>query len=149
MTTSTAEQRYNQPAEFDHVVAASRKRLFAVFDDPDKGMAAVAAVPERELIGGEQVWLLFGEEGRRRLDATGAGHGAYGRIVRMFQRAMSDDSQYMDALDVALAAGSLVVGVPVRNIHVADRVAAVLEPFEARNLAFTSHLDFVPTAGEI
>jgi hypothetical protein len=149
MTTTDTEQGYNQPAQFRHVVAASRKRLFAVFEDPDKGLAAVAEVPAKELIRGEQIWLFHGEEGRRRLDATGAGHGAYGRVVRIFQRAMSDDNQYMDALDLALAAGALVVALPVHDIHVADRVAAVLERHEARNLAFTSHLDFIPTAGEI
>jgi hypothetical protein len=149
MATVTPDREFNQPDEFRHVVAASRKRLFAVFDDPQQGVAAVSALPASDLIPGEKTWLLHGEEGRRRLDATGAHHGPYGRLVRLLQRTMSDDNQYADTLERALEDGALVVAVPIANIDIADRVAKLLKEQSGHTFAYTKHGDFVPTAGEI
>jgi hypothetical protein len=149
MATTTTDREFNQPDEFRHIIAASRKRLFAVFDDPQQGIAAVSALPASDLMPGEQTWLLHGEEGRRRIDVTGTHHGAYGRFVRLLQLAMSDDNQYIDALDRALRSGALVVAVPIAHINIADRVAKVLETQSGHTFAYTKHMDFVPTASEI
>lgn len=149
VTDPIDEAQLNRPAEFGRVVAAARKRLFAVFDDPREGLAAVQDVPAADLVAGEQVWLLHGEEGRRRLDARGAGHGLYGRVVRLAQRAMSDDNQYLDTLDRALRGGALVAALPVADMTTADRVAEVLLGRSGHAFAYTRHLDFVPTLGEI
>ena len=143
------EDGLNHPASFHHVVAASRKRLFAVFDDPEEGLAAVAAIPGADLIHGEEVWLLHGEEGRRRLDAVGAHHGLYGRLVRVVQMATSNDNRYIDALDRALHNGALVVALPVRDIRTADRLARAMQDRSGHSFAYTAHHDFVPTLGEI
>lgn len=143
------EDGLNHPASFHRVVAASRKRLFGIFDDPKDGLAAVAALPGTDLIHGEEVWLLHGEEGRRRLDAAGAHHGMYGRLVRVVQMATSDDNRYIDALDRALGNGALVVALPVRDMRTADRLAEGLQRAGGHSFAYTAHHDFVPTLGEI
>ena len=143
------ERRLNQPEDFRHVIAASRKRLFAVFDDPREGLAAVAAVPAADLIAGEPTWLLHGDEGLRRLDAGGARHGWYGRLVRVWQRAMTDYNQYIDALARALQDGALVVALPVADMATADRLAAALADRSGHGFAYAVHFDFVPTTGEI
>ena len=143
------ERRYNQPEEFRHVVAASRKRLFAVFDDPERGVAAVGALRAGDLDSTRETWLLYGEEGLRRLDAAGTGHGVYGHVVRGLQRVMSDDSRYLDALESALEDGALVVSLPIADIETADRVAGELQGGSGHTFAYTAHMDFVPTAGEI
>ena len=143
------DREYNQPAQFRHVVAASRKRLFAVFDDPEHGVAAVGAVEPVDLIPGEETWLLHGQEGLRRLDVAASSHGVYGRLVRGFQLAMTDDNRYLDTLERALEQGALVVALPVADIETADRVASALQGRGGHTFAYTAHMDFVPTAGEI
>ncbi len=147
--TTVDERALNQPDSFRHVVAASRKRLFAVFDDPQEGLGAIAAIPAADLISGEQTWLFHGEEGLRRLDPSGAAHGLYGRLVRGVQLAVSDDNRYVDALARALHDDALVVALPVTDIETADRLAAALQARSGHTFAYTKHMDFVPTLGQI
>lgn len=143
------DREYNQPEQFRHVVAASRKRLFAVFDEPEQGVAAVGALLPGDLVPGRETWLLHGEEGLRRLDVAGSSHGVYGRLVRGFQLTMTDDNRYLDALENALERGALVVALPVADVETADRVARELQGRGGHTFAYTAHMDFVPTAGEI
>jgi hypothetical protein len=48
------ERELNRPEHFEHVIAGSRKRLFAIFDDPRQGLAAIRSLPADELIPGER-----------------------------------------------------------------------------------------------
>lgn len=145
----TTERDLNRPEQFRHVVAASRKRLFTVFDDPHDGLAAIDDLPAMDLIPGEDVWLLHGEEGLRRLDPGGTHHGLYGRLVRVVQLAVSNDGEYIDALARALRDGALVAALPVRDIDTADRLAKVLAARSGHAFAYTRHMDFTPTRGTI
>ena len=131
----TDEDALNQPVPFDQVVAAARKRLFAVFDNPERGLAAIAELPSRDLIPGEQIWLLHCEEGLRRLDPSGRNHGLYGRYVRITQLTMSDDNLYVDALARALSNGALVIALPVAHADTADRIAELLETCSGHSFA--------------
>lgn len=147
-TGTAGEDALNRPAAFDHVVAAARKRLFAIFDEPRDGLDALDALEAGDLVAGEELWLFHGAEGLRRLDPHGAHHGLRGRLVHLVQETMSDDNRYLDALARALRAGALVVALPVADLSTADRVAAALQESDGHSFAYTTHRDFVPTRGE-
>lgn len=151
MTTAEPldERELNQPEDFEQLVTGARKRLFAIFDDPRAGLEAVRSIDPGDLIAHADIWLMHGEEGRRRLDARAAHHGLFGKLVRAGQLAMSDDNRYIETLDRALAHGALVVALPVGRITVADRLAELLQAASGHSFAYTTHLDFVPTRGEI
>ncbi len=146
---ASRERELNRPEDFRHVVAASRRRLFAIFDDPHDGLAGLAALPAGDLVAGKQTWLFYGETGQRRLVGRGARHGVYGRLVRLLQITNTDDNRYIDALERALHHGALVVAVPVRRIDTADRLAEILHARGGHTFAYTKHMNFVPTLGEI
>lgn len=103
----------NVPQDFDRLIAAPPHRLFAVFDRPAAGEEAVAALRARGVSGEDDIWVLFGDEGRRRLDLSGSGHGLHGGLVRLLQRIMSADVEYLRGLDEDLGRGAMVVAVTV------------------------------------
>lgn len=143
MTVQVSEI-HNIPARFDRLVAAPAHRVFAVFDDPQAGMAAVSDLRSTLAMTAEDdVWVFFGDEGSRRLDVEGSGHGLRGAVIRTVQKVMSNDLDYLKVLDDAVRAGHLVVAVRVEGDAI-DRAAAVLRAHSGRSMARVSHLDFVP-----
>lgn len=136
----------NIPEDFDRFVAAPPHRLFAVFDDPATGEEAIRLLrDEGGLAGEDDIWVFFGEEGRRRLDLSGAGHGIGGEIVRFLQRLMSADIVYLHSLDVALREGRMVVAALVGPDDL-DRLAALVRDRGGHSLARVAHWDYVPVA---
>lgn len=134
----------NIPSSFDRLVAAPAHRVFAVFDDPQAGMAAMSDLrSELALTAEDDVWVFFGDEGSRRLDIDGSGHGLHGAVVRTIQKVMSNDLEYLKVLDEAVRAGYLVMAVRVGDDDI-DRAATVLRAHSGRSLARVSHLDYVP-----
>lgn len=136
----------NVPQEFDRLIAAPPHRLFAVFDRPAAGEEAVAALRARGVSGEDDIWVLFGEEGRRRLDLSGSGHGLHGELVRLLQRIMSADVEYLRGLDEALGMGAMVVAVTVAAADL-DWMVALLRGQGGHSLGRVAHWDYVPVPG--
>lgn len=128
------------------VVAPPRHRLFAIFDDPDVGRHVVEQL--RSEGHGEEgdIWVFYGEEGLRSLDAAGRTLGLGGRIVRMVERLMTSDVSYFQTLDDALRGGALVVAIRMPDEKGADALAKELRSRSAHSFAYGAHFDFVPVA---
>jgi hypothetical protein len=117
--TSTAASRSpattnaSKPDAGTPFVATPRNRLFAIFDGLDDGERAIRALESNGFRDQDDIWVLHGAEGRKRLDFTGGSHGLGARIIRMIQRAMSDEYHRLRAFDAALDAGHLILAVRV------------------------------------
>jgi len=134
----------NVPQEFEHFVAAPPHRLFAVFDDPEAGDEAIAHLhAEGGFTNEDDTWVFFGEEGSRRLDVSGSAHGIHAEIIRLLQRLMSSDVNYLRSLDQAVRDGHLVVAVVVGHDSL-EHVAEVLRGHGGHSLARVAHWDYVP-----
>lgn len=134
----------NLPERFDRFVGAPAHRLFAAFDDQDAARAGLGEV--RTTMGRvreDDIWVFVGEEGARRLDASGRVHGLSGRVVRFLQQQLSGDVDYLRLLDKGLRHGGVVVAVLVEPTKVTE-MAAVLRRHGGRLLAEVAHWDYVP-----
>ena len=87
-------------------------RLLGVIDDPS---AAATAVEELAGLGiaREDILLLSGPEGARRLDGTGAVHGVRARVLRLVQFMMMDQLPDFASYEAAAREGRAVVAVRV------------------------------------
>jgi hypothetical protein len=134
----------NRPRDFSRFIAAPPHRLFAIFDEPAAGDEVIDKLrAEGDFSDEDDVWVLFGEEGRRRLDLSGSCHGLHSEMIRLVQRLMSSDMAYLRTLDKALRDCHMVVAVPVGHDNI-DHVAEVLRGHSGHSLARVAHWDFVP-----
>lgn len=132
------------PAHHDFVLPP-RHRLFAVFDDRAAAEAAAAALRSAGHAGEDDVWVLSGEEGIATVDASGAVHGAWGRVVRLAEELLAEhDVDYLEVLEEELRAGHVVVVVRVGDEVEADILARDLRARAGHTFAYGAHWDFVP-----
>ena len=91
--------------------------------------------------------MLAGAEGIATIDASGAVHGAWGRVVRMAEEVLAEhDVEYLEVLEEELRAGHVVVVVRVADETEADEVARDLRDRSGHTFAYGAHWDFVPVA---
>ena len=132
------------PARHDFVLPP-RHRLFAVFDGNVEAASAVAALRSAGHAGEDDVRVLAGAEGIATIDASGAVHGAWGRVVRMAEEVLAEhDVEYLEVLEEELRAGHVVVVVRVADETEADEVARDLRDRSGHTFAYGAHWDFVP-----
>lgn len=142
-----AESKIDAPFSGSHrFVAPPRHRLFAIFDDPVVGRQAVEELRSEGYGEDQDIWVFFGEEGRLLLDAAGRSLGLGGRILRVIERAMTNDFGYLQTLDDALQRGSMVIAVRTPDEESADLLARRLRSSSAHSFAYGAHFDFVPIA---
>jgi hypothetical protein len=98
------------PEPPDGLLTAPENRVLAQMDDP-QGVAAAIDDLARAGFDRDNVWVLCGPEGARRLDVTGRDHGLKGLIYRVVER-MGDEREVLLRSEQHLAAGGLVVTVP-------------------------------------
>ena len=99
--------------------------------------------------GGDDIWVLYGEEGLQRIDVSGGMEGLRGRIVRMVELAMSSDIGYLRTLEGALESGGLVVSIPVANADAAESLANLLSTSSCHSFAYFSNWEFQPVRGAL
>ncbi|HEX8911085.1 MAG TPA: hypothetical protein VF796_01915 [Humisphaera sp.] len=87
-------------------------KVVGVFADWPQAKAALAAL-SGDGFAGEQVGVLYGPEGARRLDASGERHGILAQISRFFQRFADMDDKHTQRHEQELAAGHVLVEVYV------------------------------------
>ncbi|HET9093117.1 MAG TPA: hypothetical protein VFN50_11955 [Acidimicrobiales bacterium] len=134
-----------QHSERHDLLLAPPHRLFVVFDSREVAEAALRRLRAEELAPEDEVWVLAGEEGLSALDAAGTRHGVRGRVVRLLQMAMTvNDIQYLEILEADLAAGHVVLAIPVANQRRADEIARLLREQAGHSMAYGAHWDFVP-----
>jgi hypothetical protein len=130
--------------DIHRLVGAPHHRIFALFDDPAAGRRAVAEVIATGLAGDDDIWEFSGEDGSRRLDPGGTGHGLHGRLVRFVQWLMTDDYEYIQALDRVVGRGGLVLAVRVGGDPEVAAVGAILRRHGGRGMKYCRHWDYTP-----
>lgn len=141
--TAAAPTVENEPKDFRRFIGAPPHRLFAIVDDPAAGLDAVNRLRlEGGLSAEGDIWVLFGEEGIRRLDLSGSLHGLQAEFIRMVQRMASSDVDYLKRLESALRDSHMVLAILVDR-HNIDRVASILRSCSAHSLSRVAHWDFV------
>ena len=99
--------------------------LLGAFRDPVQAAAAAAALAAAG-IPDKDITILRGEEGSRRLDGTGAGHGAAGRTRRLVSFTVMDQLTDMAWYEAAVRDGGAVLMVRARgNERRAAAIAAI------------------------
>lgn len=96
-----------------HFTFSSRSKIYGVLND----LEAVRILAQRLVdlgCGDQQVEILEGEDGARRLDPDGRHHGLVARLVRMLQ-AMTDERVHVERYTRELLLGRFVVSVSVPN----------------------------------
>jgi hypothetical protein len=101
-----------------------RHRIIARVPGPDDAASAIDALATSG-VDRDEVFVLCGEDGLRRLDPTGKHHGLHGRLVRASQAVfslgdmISDDAEFVER-------GGLIVSAPARNDDERRLIADVL-----------------------
>ena len=100
-----------RPASF---IGYPRDHTLAAFRDPTDAARAAAALTAAGIPDAD-VQVLRGEEGARRLDGTGAGHGRVARTRRLVAFTLMDQAPDMAWYERAVLDGGAVVMVRVRD----------------------------------
>lgn len=87
-------------------------RVTGLFVEPEAVTAAVEALRAAG-VPNDRLEVFTGEEGKRRIDASGEAHGAAGRLFRMVESWVSDTSSFHALAERHLAAGGHVVAAEV------------------------------------
>ena len=143
--SSTATLHPVEPAERHDFLMPPRHRLFAAFDDRRAAETAVARLRFEGYVEEDDIWVLSGDDGLRVLDPAGTWHGWRGRLVRLFERVMTNpDTEYLQVLGEEVRSGHVVLALLVQNERTADQVARVLRSQSGHSFAYGAHWDFVP-----
>ncbi len=135
----TAERPKNEH-EF---IAYPTGYLFAVVDDRTN---ADALVRELEEAGVERSAMLrfTGEEGARRIDASGTDHGILARLLRLLEYA--DDSRLQaEAYEREARAGHCVIGVHAPETDRRDHLRALVKAHGGHTINYYSPAGFTET----
>ena len=137
----TAGEVLMKPQSF---VLPPRHRLFAIFADPAAARKAVEELLAEGFAPPGSTWVFYGQDGSASL--AGGSHGLRRKVVRLAQRAMTSDLNYLEVLRDALREGAMAIAVRVPNEASADRLAKWLRARSADSFAYGAHWDFVPVA---
>jgi len=98
--------------------------VVGIVSDPE---AAVSVIEELVAQGTprEEIEVLYGDSGARRLDPSGERHGVLGRLQRLVQNFGDQDRPHVKRQSEELRAGNFLVSVPAPEEE-RDRIARVL-----------------------
>jgi hypothetical protein len=108
----------------------------------DTEAAVQAAVRDLQAAGfsAEEVGVLAGAEGERRIDPTGQEHGPAARLLRFLQRAGDDESKHSRIYEQAMEAGHLLVGVTAKSEEDREKARGILKSHGGHFINFYGHL---------
>lgn len=114
--------------------AYPRDHVVGLLATPEQAAAAVEDLTRTGDFGEDDVTLLCCDEGRERLDVTGARRGPVGRVLRVLQR-IGPEHEYLTRYATALDDGELLIA--VRSGQDRKRSAAdILAAHGAHDLSF-------------
>jgi hypothetical protein len=121
-----------------------KHRLVARLPDPDKAASALADLA-RAGFPADEVFVIKGDEGIRRIDPAGVHHGLKGRVVRAAEKlALGPELFEEDAAH--LKAGGVIVSVPARDPDERERAENILrvhDPSRMRYWGSLAHEDII------
>jgi len=100
--------------------------VVGIVDEPDDVTSAVealigAGVPE------EDIRVLSGDPGARRLDPSGERHGLLGKVHRIIQLFGDQEVAHVQRQAAELREGNFLIAVPAESDAEAEEVAAILK----------------------
>lgn len=101
-------------------------KIIGVFADWDHARAAI----DQLSAGGftkEQIGVLYGQEGARRLDASGGDHGMLAQISRFFQGFADMDDKHTKRHEQELLAGHVLLYVDAADDAAREQTRAVMK----------------------
>jgi hypothetical protein len=99
-------------------------RVIAVVPGPDEAMASLSDLTEAGFPR-DDIYVICGEAGVRRIDPSGKHHGLHGRVIRAVENASAaDDTLFEYAHDVN--GGAILVSVPAVDTELRSRAANIL-----------------------
>jgi hypothetical protein len=117
--------------------------IFAVIDDPSEAEGLERQLAE-DGFDRDEMLCLTGEEGARRIDASGRGHGLFARLVRLLE--YTDDSRlHAEAYEREARAGRCVMGVHAPNSEQREHVRAALKERGGHFINYYSRGGFTET----
>jgi diadenosine tetraphosphate (Ap4A) HIT family hydrolase len=99
-------------------------RVTGLVDSQDEAMAMVQAL-EADGVATDDIEIFVGEEGARRLDLSGRGHGRIIGLLRRLEAAVGDESAPNHRIDEALRRGATLLTVKVHNRRSDEKARAV------------------------
>lgn len=112
------------------------ERVTGLFDAHDPVTATVAALPAAG-VAASNIEVFAGEEGMRKLDATGGEHGTAAKIFRVVESWVSDTSDFHAMAAEHLAAGGYIVAAWVgKDQALKDSVMQLLADQGARDVKY-------------
>jgi hypothetical protein len=121
-----------------------KHRLVARLSDPDKAASTLADLASAGFPA-DEVYVICGDEGIRRIDPTGVHHGLMGRVVRAAEKlALGPELFEEDAAH--LQAGGVIVSVPARDPDERERAESILrvrDPSRMRYWGYWEHEDII------
>jgi hypothetical protein len=105
-----SDAAFRFPAPPDGLLTAPENRVVAEMDDPQAVAAAMEDLTEAGF-DRDDIWVLCGPEGAKRLDVSGRDHGLKGRVYRIVEW-IGDERAILLQSEKHLLAGGFVVAVP-------------------------------------
>jgi hypothetical protein len=110
-------------------------KVVGIIDDPDDAQAAVSDLKAAGFTA-DEIEVLAGEQGARRIDSTGREHGVLARIVRSIQKIGNYESDHVKRHEQELLAGHFGVGVTAKKEKDRERVRQILKSHNAHFINF-------------
>jgi hypothetical protein len=129
----------------EDLVREPRHRVVARLSGPDEAAAAIRAMQDAG-ISNDEVYVLCGEAGARRLDPTGKHHGLKGRLVRAVETIASEGGRIQEDAD-HLAAGGVLMSAPARDDHERHVVQQALRANGATRMRYYGAATFEDVGG--
>jgi hypothetical protein len=114
-------------------------QVYAIFDDVNKGRAAVTAL-NRQGIEPEKIGFLVGDQGSAKLDAATGKAGFLSRVAHMGLEMGDRDADYLSQYQKALSEGCAVIAVVVRDRNHKLEIRDLLKAYGARAITYFGQL---------
>jgi hypothetical protein len=134
----TSEDIFAEPPGPD-LLREPRHRVVARLPDPDSAASALADLTNAGFRA-EEVFVISGEEGIRRIDPAGLHHGLKGRVIRAadyltYGELIAEDTAHLEA-------GGVIVSLPARDADERERAERVLRARDASQMRYWGEWTF-------
>jgi hypothetical protein len=128
----TPEELFAEPPGPD-LLKEPRHRLAARLPDPDEAASALADLTSAGFRT-DEVFVISGDEGIRRIDPAGLHHGLKGRVVRAvdyltYGEVIEEEAAYLEG-------GGVIISLPARDQNERERAEKILRARHASRMRY-------------
>jgi hypothetical protein len=126
IVSSTTGSAFSHAEEKPDFIAYPTNKVIGFIDDPSDAQAALRDLNAAGFTA-DEIEVLTGEEGARRIDVTGREHGLLARIVRSIQKLSNYESEHIKRHEQELLAGHFGIGVTPKRESDREQIAQILK----------------------